>query len=236
MKPDKGSKLSEMSIAERAIADGLDLRLVIFGLRVKTLRERRGLSIRDASAEIGIDKNTLMKMERGEDVRQSIREKVFNFYGMTPINPLARPLAVEYGKHYALHTPATSLWYMVKPNIEGQTAETSPAIQDPKERLRLGRSGLVSRFYRSFQLRMPEGVLSAGLVELYHRTEIHQWPAEVMIYALRGSVRVQVGDESFVISEGSAGVWDNSIANYYEPATPIGVNGFPAEFLLIDAV
>lgn len=194
------------------------------------------MSIRDASTAIGIDKNTLMKMERGVDVRQSVREKVFHFYGMTPIDPLARPLAVEYGAHYALHTPATSLWYMVRPNIEHLTAETTPEIQDAKERLRLGRSGLVSRFYRSFQLRMPDGVLSAGLVELYHRTEIHQWPAEVMIYCLRGSVRITVGPESFVITEGSAGVWDNAIPNYYEPATPVGVNGFPAEFLLIDAV
>ncbi len=225
-----------MNPTEYALAHGLDVRLVIFGLRIRTLRERRGLSLRDASTAIGIDKNTLLKMEKGEDVRQSVREKVFSYFGMTPINPLNRPLAVEYGKNYALHTPATSLWYMVKPNIESQTAETTPEIQDPKERLRLGRSGLVSRFYRSFQLRMPEGMLSAGLVELYRRTEVNQTPGEVMIYTLRGSVRVIVGDESFVITEGSAGVWNDSVPNYFEPATPVGVNGFPAEFLLIDAV
>ncbi len=228
--------MTDIDLVTYADQTGRDLRLVIFGCRIKTLRERKKLSIREASAEMGVDKNTLMKMERGDSVRNDSREKVCRFYGMIPFDPVKREIAVEYGKHYTLHLPQKSVWYMVRPNYEMFTAETNDAIQDPRERLRLGRIGLVARFYCSMQLRMPRGRLAASQVELYQPTEIEEFGVgEAMLYVTRGAAKVTVGDESFVVQEGNAAVWDNTVSNCIEPAEPVGVMGYPPTMLFIDS-
>lgn len=214
-----------------------DLRLVLFGDRLKTYRLQRKMSLRDASEAIGVDKNTIMKIESGSPVRDEIRKKICNFYRLVSYDPLSRPLAATLGKNYAVHNPKKAVWYMIKANESKLVATTNEAIQNESERLRLGRAGLVKRFYKSMQTRMVGNSMGSSIVELYSRTESeHPSQGYFYVYCIRGALKITVDDESFIVDEGSCATHRIDVPNFMEPATPVGLHGFPTIILMVDFV
>ena len=58
------------------------------------MRLNRGLSLRAAADEIGVDRRTLEKLEKGHPIREEIAKRIADFYGCQ-VTDIADPGAWE---------------------------------------------------------------------------------------------------------------------------------------------
>lgn len=188
----------------------LDIRNVLFGDRIRELRLARHLSIREAARDIGIDKSTLLKLEHGGAVGTKVRSKVCTFFGVVAYDPTERPLAAHHGKHYAVHLPDQARWQMISARLDPHSAIITESLQEDYERMRLGKYGLALSFFKSFQIRMVGTGVSASLNEIFAPLEEpHPAGDYCLILGIRGSLTVSTGDESFVVGEGGAAMFES---------------------------
>jgi transcriptional regulator with XRE-family HTH domain len=212
-----------------------DIRNLLFGDRIRQLRKAKKLSIRDAAAQIGVDKSTLMRLEQGDTVSARVREKACLFFQIMAFDPLSRPLAAEFGSAFVNHLPESGQWQMVSKRGSQLGSVTNEDIQDPAERQRLGRYGLATSFYKSFQIRMMGTGVSASINEVYAiNQEPHPKGDYCFIYCVKGSLKVVLKDEEFVVAEGSAAMFQSPGVKYFEPAKAVSDELLPVVCLFVD--
>lgn len=199
--------------------DPLADRRKLFGRRMRAIRERAGLTVRDVARDAGIDKNTVCRLEAGLPIRESTRLKICEFFGVLPL-PLEHHLEERHlGKHFARHRPERERWFRLRTQGGSPTdIIDSDDIQDPHERRRLGQLGFAAQFIKRLGVDRPNGWLRAALVEIHGPGETaSQRSGEAFVYSLRGSIRFFVGEESFVVDEGSAATFDRTVPHRHEP-------------------
>ncbi len=194
--------------------------LVRYGQRMRILRQRAGFSIREAANRAKVDKNTLMKLERGEAVRGSIRKKICRAYGIMELDPFG-PEETVYGDHFALHRRDSERWFRtrLKEVEEPSSISFSDGIQDAVERKRQGTYGFANQFIKRLSCDRPTGRLRAALLEVFSDSGwASQASGEGFMYVIHGTLEFEIGKERCQIEQGSAITFDRTIRHRHFPS------------------
>jgi len=154
------------------------------------------------SARLGI--STLYQVERGMPVGLRSLRKIAEALSTSP-DRLILPNQVRLtADHKALvHRPADYFWTTIDDVRTRNPEDNLTLIQDPKERRRLGRLGLVGAFCASTSFIMPEG---PGLVSLEIFGQIGFFNMTIYRFATitctKGRLRLIFGDEAIELGEG----------------------------------
>jgi len=188
---------------------------ITFGENVRTERTLRGWSIERLAhlADMAVD--TVFRIERGLPSTKKSRTKVCRALQSSYDRMLMKPHTL--GKGYAIHR-RTDDWWVVHWGKRPQRhpEEESERIQSQEERVRLGSLGFVSHFVQMLNCRLPKGKLVAGILEIYGEGARSKYLAgEVLVFVLRGTVRVVIGAEEFLLIEGESATIQCALAEFF---------------------
>lgn len=197
--------------------------LLEYGESMRRNRVLLGYSVREAAEKAGVSKNTILRIEAGLPVQKATFVKLARAFGMVPTDPATKRPAVTEGKYYKLQSADEAIWYATTVNKSGEAeASTNDELASQAERNRMGWYGLATHFGRPLRCRRANSHHIPFLVEVFAPTDVTAGPGgERFMYVLRGAVRVNVGDESFVLSEGGAATYDSTLPNGLEPLEPV---------------
>lgn len=190
------------------------------GTRLKQIRTKAGLTIRQAAAGSRLDKNTILAIEQGRSVRFASLAKLGDFYGVLP------PAAVTPGEGSSeaavLHDPGKAAWLKLSLSQEESPslALSSTLAHSAEARSRMGLSGLASQFFQRMASR-PHGSLRSAVFEVYSSSGWSSQPSgEAMIYLLDGRAKFSIGSQEFILEKGFAITFDRRIRHRHEPLPP----------------
>lgn len=206
------------------------------GKRMREIRLRAGMSIREAAQRSGVDKNTVLRIEAGKPVRDQTIQRMCQTYGFIPFVP-AKAGVSKVGIGYAMHRKEGERWtQLALENLDSPSRTShSKAFGSEAVRLQRGRSGTANQFMRRLECRMPGGRMVGAVFEVFGSSGWASQPyGEAFVYALRGDIRFWVGAEEFVLEEGTAATFDRTIHHMHEPASPVGT-GLPPLLLYVQS-
>lgn len=206
-----------------------------YGQRMRRVRERAGLTLREAALRVGVNKNTLLRLERGERLRKQTLVKICAGYGVLFLDPEAIPNREE-GVHYALHLPEGEQWLRTRVNdLDGPSRVTRPrGIELADQRRAMGRHGFADQFLMILGCDRTHGQLRAALFEVFGQSgRSRQASGEALVYAVKGDVQFHIGTESFVLRQGSAATFDRTVEHWHHPAESMAEEDLPAVFLYV---
>jgi transcriptional regulator with XRE-family HTH domain len=161
----------------------------ILGARIQRIRLRQGLSVRDLAERAGVNKNTVLRLERGTTPSYATLNRVCAALGVH-IAQLTQPSPDE-SETIALHGRAD----------EG----CAPLAADARVLL------------SALRCKLPGGRLNAVLLELSGQSEPVTHPGEEFVFCLRGAVQLTVGGREYPLGEGDAATFWSSERHRYAP-------------------
>lgn len=203
-----------------AIMKDLDAKLV--GENVRITRMMLHVSQEELALLSGLGLRTVRRIENGIPTSRSTLNKVCKGLDVTLHQLTVSPTNVVGSQmEYGVHRRAENVWYypntVARPKIPSDEAER---IQNPDERIRLGKLGLVPMFACSSSFIMPEGpgVLQ---MELFGRLE-EVFNAEVyrmaVVYCLRGHLEVSLRQGDIALGEGDILGYETNDMRWMQPA------------------
>jgi transcriptional regulator with XRE-family HTH domain len=174
------------------------------GARIQRVRQRMNLSVRDLADRAGVNKNTILRLEKGFTPSYSTLNRVCEALGVH-IAQLTRPEPDE-AETISLHARAT----------EGRT----PLASDEKVLL------------SALACRLPGGRLNAAIMELFGESESVTHPGEELVFCLRGTAKISVAGRDYTLGEGDAATFWSSERHLYGPADDSSDN-LPVVLLMV---
>lgn len=206
----------------------------IVGARLRELRNRRKMTIRELAERAQVDKNTVLRVERGHPATDAVLERLCA--ALHTILPNLTIPDEEWNLPYRVHRAAEGDWKIAfnrrsRPSIH---PDFTP-IDDPDERTRLGRLGFVTGFQHTHRCLLRGGRLQAATIELYgpqdHPGFRHM--GEEYALCLRGRVRIVFKAGEVVLEEGDAVTFWSHHRHLYESAMPEGHRGPGPQLLMV---
>ena len=109
------------------------------------------------------------------------------------------------------------------------------AIQDEAERLRLGRNGLSTAFFRLTSGVLPSGGTSSTILELFGPLPGGlEEGTFAYFYALRGGVRIHNGETTTELGEGDVLTIEYEAPSNLEPLRAVGSHDLPPRLIFVD--
>ena len=202
------------------------------GKVVRELRERMGWSIRDLAKASGLNKNTILHVEKGLTTKVAVLEQIGDALGAAPYR-LAY-LAQLTDQRWQVHRKEGGAWGMLPGAKELKNPETyRERVQEGSERKRLGQLGFASCFVKPLECVLKNGRLVSGMVEIYDRLEVKHSPGETFILCMAGALRVRVGEDETVLEEGDSMTVLDMGDSVYEPAATEGSHASSAVFIYV---
>lgn len=200
------------------------------GRNVRQARIIRGHSQEEFATMSGLSITTLYHIEQGRSISRSSLLKVCAALqeSLDSIKVRNRIVLTEEDE-VRIFRRAQGIW-----TVELETRAKVPEddlrrIQDPAERLRLGRLGLVIAFFCTTNFIMPDGP-GVAFIELYRHFE-DQFNAiiyrDCLLTCTQGRARVGIGDTIVELGEGDVVGYHSKDLSWMEPATPTGQDGHP---------
>ena len=175
------------------------------GARIQRHRLRRHLSVRDLAERAGVNKNTVVRLEKGLTPSYSTLNRICDALGVH-IAQLTRP-DVQGDEIVSLHT----------------RSDEAPMQLASDERMLL----------RSMGCRLSGGRLNSALMELFGESEPTTHPGEEHVFCLRGSARLTVAGRAYTLEEGDAAVFWSTERHSYAPAPETSEESLPVLLLLV---
>lgn len=214
-----------------------DKALTTYGEMMKGLRHRAGLTIREAAEMAGINKNTVLRIEAGQEARRSSRHKLCAAYGIFSLEPDSMP-DVILGEHFATTVPDGLRWHRAKLVDPESPSEVSYSqeMQNQAERLRQGRLRFADQFFTRLDCERSGARMKSGLFEVFGPSGFAvQRSGEAFVFMMKGAMRFVVGDEEFILGEGMAATFDRRIRHMHEPAPTVPSNELPVIMLCVQS-
>lgn len=169
---------------------------VTLGARIQRIRVRKGLSVRDLAESAGVNKNTILRLERGLTPSYATLTRVCEALGVH-VAQLTRP-EPEENETIALHSQEKAV---LIPRTEGMASFAS----DEKVLLTV------------LAARLPGGRLNAAVLELYGESDPVTHPGEELVFCLQGVARLTVAGRAYRLREGDAAAFWCSERHSYGP-------------------
>ncbi len=181
------------------------------GQRVRRIRNRSNLTIRDLAEKAQVSKNTLLSLEQGNPTHISTIKVICKALKMKP-EELTGPEFVQPSV-VSLHHVEDSMWFDM--NTFNMGEENNPL--SPEQRS----EAAVTPFCH-LQSKFPNNKFNPHVVELHNPTPVRSHRGEEFVYVLSGSVRINVGTQSFDLKEGESICFWAAESHNYEPLSEFG--------------
>ncbi|HZH98101.1 MAG TPA: XRE family transcriptional regulator [Fimbriimonadaceae bacterium] len=185
----------------------------VVGARLRRARQRMGYSIRDLAEAANVSKNSVVRLESGGLPHPVTLLKLCAAMGIH-VASIAKPTAAE-SQIVAIHRRQDDRWYDLTDFGAGPIADR-PLSEG--ERAELVRDGVKSPLL-ILSSRLDEGKILPTVIELYRESEKRSHAGEEMVYVLKGSARIDVGPESFILHQGESATFWSAEEHSYAPAT-----------------
>jgi transcriptional regulator with XRE-family HTH domain len=178
---------------------------------MRRARVRQGLSIRDLASSAGVNKNSVVRLEKGlRPLPQTVLKlcRALNLHLASLVN------VASIAEDVAIHRSADDRWYDMTEFAAGPLAERPLS---PRERAKLAEKGLQAPMLLLTN-RLDRGNILANVIELYGPSPRRSHPGEEMVYVLTGTARITVGARVFELEEGECATFQCSEEHEYAPA------------------
>lgn len=195
----------------------------MIGGSAKALRIARGLSIRQLAQKAGIDKNTVLRLERGYPVSAKVLGKVCIALETALSSLTSRAQAPELVRVFR---GDEANWVTVIQRAEARGhLPNATSVPESAERERYGRMGFTCGFLMTHACTIANGKLLAAIYEIHHPwNDAIRHAGEEFVYCLQGDVQVTVDGERHLLHEGDSMSFDSSLLHNFErvstPPTP----------------
>ena len=184
---------------ERAIERLLsELPSGVVGARLQRARSAQNLSVRDLAESAGLSKNSIVRLEKGEEVRAITILKVCTALGLH-VERLAEP---DVEESVAIHRPTDDRWFDLG-DFGGGVLGGLERPLTPEERAEFARNGVPIPLLM-LKSRLPQGKILPTILELHQESIPRSHPGEEFIYVLEGIARITVGESSYTLSRGES--------------------------------
>jgi transcriptional regulator with XRE-family HTH domain len=159
----------------------------MLGKRAQRTRIEKKLSIENLARGAGVNKNTVVRFEKGIPTRMETVYKICGVLGVSPLQLIEGKLV--QGRDYDIK--------------KHQTPAETPSKHVPrKERVR-------TEIYHGMTVgdlnyRLPGGRLTAKVLEIRDKGELHAHPGEELLFCLTGTVGIEISHISAVLKKGDA--------------------------------
>jgi transcriptional regulator with XRE-family HTH domain len=176
------------------------------GARLKRLRLQQDMSVRDLADRASVDKNTILRLEKGLPTSGRTLSRVCDALGIY-VSRVLLPEPAE-DETVIVHRKASEVWWtypgMGEPFADEEGGrQVPPAPSD---------TALVS-----LACRLEQGRLRSSLLRLTAETTANAHPGEEFVYCLSGSVRLTVAGRSYVLHAGDAATFWCAERHTYAP-------------------
>jgi transcriptional regulator with XRE-family HTH domain len=192
---------------------------ISIGKMVKSFRRQRKLSHRTLAQRAGVSKGTVQRLESGKPVRSITLNALEKALNITPgvLSVSGPPCQGPF------HVPCPKKDFIVlKPNPQCKRKlpkYSQDVLMDPSERARIGMLGFASAFHWETEMGLLGSSMKGAVLEIYSETEANQHDGEELVFAVKGSVKVTVNGQSFVVNEHRFAVFWSGEPHVYAPAT-----------------
>ena len=171
-----------------------------------------GLSIRELALAANVSKNSIVRVEQGGMPQSMTVVKLCAAMGVH-LDSIAKPRAEE-SQIVAIHRHDDDRWYDLTDFAAGPLA---PEPLSEAERAKLAKTANVFPLL-ILKSRLETGRLLPTVIELYRESETRSHAGEEMVYVLKGTAKIKVGDQTFDLEEGESATFWSSEAHSYAPA------------------
>ena len=173
------------------------------------------MSIRELALSAGVDKNTVLRIERGDPVSEKVLNRVCKALN-TVLPQVNAPVDGTTNVSRFQSTPDD--WCIVFNTLVSKSGLPDfSKVADPEERKRLGTLGFVSGFMQNHGCSIQDGRLQAAVIEVYGPYRISATHAgEEFLMCLSGKVRVQVGERTELLSAGDSITFRSELPHNFE--------------------
>lgn len=184
----------------------------VLGSRMARVRQRMGLSIRELAAAANVNKNSIVRLEKGGAPQAMTVVKLCAAMNIH-IDRLANPWE-EKGETVAIHRHEDDRWYDMVDFGGGPVADRP--LNDV-ERVELSENGLLAPMLM-LKSRLQAGQLIPNVIELYGESVSRSHLGEEMVFVLKGTAKLKVGPQVFELQEGESATFWSSEEHSYAPA------------------
>lgn len=204
------------------------------GRRLALLRERKGLSIREVATRADVDKNTVLRIERGLPVRYRSLNQICAALETSVGRQLLEIAEPDEG--FRVSRANDRKWVRARARSKsGSNSLESNSFDDREARWKIGWSGLEPIFNGLIDCELYGGNIVASVVEVFGSIPRQKHAGEEFLFCLRGPVLVWVGRESLRLETGDAVCLWASASHSFGPAAPVGPKNAPALLLSVRA-
>ncbi len=158
---------------------------LMLGKRAQRVRMEKSMSIEALAAAAGVNKNTVVRFEKGLSTRMDTVYRICGVLGVSPLHLVEGGLV--QGKDY---------------DIKKHAAQEKSRQVHRKDRVR--REVMHGMTVGDLNYRLPGGRLSAKVLEITGRGATHSHPGEELLFCLTGSVGFEISEVKGVLKKGDA--------------------------------
>ncbi len=195
------------------------------GARVQRLRLKQGISVRDLADKAGVDKNTVLRVEKGLSVSGRTLERVCGALGVY-VSRLLLPEPAEE-ETVVIHRRASETWWPY-PGMGDPFPDEPAGAPAPKATGAAPRGEVVS-----LEARLPRGKMRSSLLRLWEQTTPNAHPGEEFVFCVSGTATLTVAGKEFALAEGDAATFYCAEPHTYAPAPDAPPAGLPVLLLTV---
>lgn len=158
---------------------------LMLGKRAQRVRAEMGMSIEALAATAGVNKNTVVRFEKGLSTRMDTVYRICGVLGVSPLHLVEGGLV--QGKDYDIKKHAA-------PEKSRQVHRKDRVHREVMHGMTVG----------DLNYRLPGGRLSAKVLEITGRGETHTHAGEELLFCLTGSVGFEISNVRGVLKKGDA--------------------------------
>lgn len=227
------------------VPDSTELLSATVGARIQRLRLKQNLSVRDLAEKAGVDKNTILRVEKGLTVSGRTLDRVCRALDVY-VSRLLLP-EPEEGEAVVLHRRNAEVWWPYPgmgdpfPGDDSDMGNLSPVengaeISDdptPHPTPKVGEQTTPRGFVASLACRMPRGKMRSSLIRLWDETTPNAHPGEEFVFCLSGRASLTVAGRSYLLEQGDAATFYCAERHTYAPAPDAPASSLPVLLLTV---
>ena len=201
------------------------------GARIQRLRLRQDLTVRDLADLAAVDKNTILRVERGFPTSRATLVLIAAALRLDIARllvPIDGEEAVRVHKHGKDHWRRHGLM-----NAGGAVREGEGVIESERERRSAALDG-ESVFFNLLDCQLDNGQMVSSILEIYGDSQTRTHPGEEFVYCLKGKANITVGGREILLETGeAASFWSSEPHIYSASCENIANDDLPVRVLSV---
>lgn len=189
---------------------------VVVGDRLRRIRMRQHLSIRELAAAAGMSKTSVVRLEAGQSVRPATVLRACDALSLH-VERLAS-LSDDEVRPVVIHRRVDDRWLDMADRAGGPLLGLDRPLT-LAERQEAVASGVKVPLCL-IKSRLSGGRVLPTVIEAYGQSPVRSHPGEEFLYVLSGRARLEVGEEVVELEEGEAVTFWSAEPHRYAPADP----------------